>query len=91
MQEQIITEGGKVHLKKTQDISGILKDNAAMRNVKQTGDVRKIASIPNVMIVELKDKHGIDLFNLNTESKKRLMRLLNSNDYKHLKTINGMA
>ena len=91
MKEDIFTEGGKVHLKKTQDVSGILKDNAAMRNIKQTGDVRKIASIPNVMIVELKDKHGIDLFNLNKESKQRLMKLLNSNDYKHLKTINGMA
>lgn len=91
MKEQIITEGGQVHLKKTQDISGILRDNAAMRNITQTGDVRKIASIPNVMIVELKDKYGIDLFNLNKESKQRLMKLLNSSEFKHLKTINGMA
>jgi alpha-mannosidase len=89
MESKIITQSGKVHLKQTQDVSAVLKDNADMRQINQTGEVRKIASIPTVLVLKLKDEYGIDVFALNKDTRPRLMKLLNSPEFQHLKTING--
>jgi len=89
MKQGIIQQNGKVHLRTEQDVTDLLKENAEMRKINQTGEVRKIASIPAVMIPMLKDDYGIDLYAMNDDMKKRLMILLNSPSFQNLKTING--
>lgn len=91
MKQDIIQQDGKVHLKTEQDVSSVLKENAEMRKIQQTGEVRKIASIPAVLIPVLKEDYGIDLYAMNDDMKKRLMILLNSPTFQNLKTINGKA
>ena len=89
MDNKIFHQDGKVHLKQTQDPTEILRDNAEMRKIHQTGEVRKIASIPAVLVGTLKAEYGIDLYAMDDDMKKRLMILLNSPTFQNLKTING--
>lgn len=73
----------------TQDVSALLDRNAEIRNtgmadkaLKQDDYFCKYASIPMVVVMELKKK-GIDVFN--EEDGKKLMRAINR-DYPYLKT-----
>lgn len=73
----------------TQDVSAILDANKVaeadswktQRGIKN--DWWKYASIPNVVWVEWKQKHGVDLFNKDHE--KAVFKLLNSPEYRYLK------
>lgn len=91
MQEKFVRQDGKLHLIKSEDIKPHLKEAQIARSeVNQTGELRRVGIIPAVEVLELREKHGIDVFNLNKESEAKLRRLLNT-DYKYLKTINGKA
>lgn len=72
-------------------IGDILEANKRRANA--TTDGRKfgtdnvlhhVADIPNALIVKFKKDHGIDVFDPN--HKKRLLRLLDSPDYRYLKS-----
>jgi hypothetical protein len=76
----------------TQDVSAILDSNIAMANDPDKtargikGDLWKYASIPNVVYVKWLQEKGVDIFN--RAHRKEMFRLLNSPEYKYLKTTN---
>lgn len=77
-------------LHRTQDVSPIIEDNKLLQNnpdywkagVKK--DFAHYAAIPIVIIEKWKNEHGIDVFNKNHE--KRVFQMLNSPEYRFLKT-----
>ncbi len=81
-------DGKLFNVKKTQDISGHLnfnKELAAMQGKKSKSECyNQVASIPAIVIVELQTKFGIDVYN--PDHMPKLLKVLNSSDYKHLRT-----
>jgi Mor family transcriptional regulator len=84
---------GVVELYHEQDCSQIIEQNKsrqadktkfARQMRKKGGDVWHYASVPNIVIMEWKKKLNVDLFNRNDE--KKVLQLLNSPDYKWLRT-----
>lgn len=74
----------------TQDVSAILEANKRSANDEDKtkhgikNDWWKYASIPNIVIVEWKQKYGVDIFN--RDHQKAWFKLLNSPEYRYLKT-----
>lgn len=52
-------------------------------------DVRMVARIPWIVIDDWRVKYGIDYFDPDPEVQKRIDRLLDSNEYKWLRTTTG--
>ena len=83
---------GKTNLEEEQDFSAIIANNKRLANDSsyaargKKADYYHIASIPNSVIVMIKQKHNIDV-NRN-EDLPRLEKLLMSNEYKYLRTCN---
>ena len=73
-----------------QDIASIIDGNKRLANddsITAKGiknDMWHYASIPNALIVKWKQELGVDVFNKN--HRKRVFRLLNSPEYRYLKT-----
>jgi hypothetical protein len=68
-----------------------LDQNALARNHLNTGrmgDMEHVASIPIGVMYEWKVKHGVDAWNYTSceETRRKVNRLLNSSDYRYLKT-----
>lgn len=59
-------------------------DSASKRGIKN--DLWHYARVPNIVIMEMKQKHGVDFFDKNDQ--KRVFHLLNT-EYKWCKTTNG--
>lgn len=84
-------DSGKTYIQEVQDVSGIIKRNKELQNwdsyqsLQKRNDYKHIATIPNNVIIEIKQKHGIDVFN--KDDLPRLERLLMSNEYKYLRTV----
>lgn len=82
---------GKSYIQEHQDVSKIIKRNKELQNwdayqsYQRKQDYKHIATIPNNVIVEIKHKYGIDVFK--KEDLPRLERLLMSNEYKYLRTV----
>lgn len=73
------------------DVTAILENNKRRSN--NTIDGRKfgggqmmhhVADIPNSMIVKFRKEHGLDIFS--PEDRPKILKLLDSPDYRHLKT-----
>lgn len=84
----IITDvDGNIIRKDTQDVSDILDDNRVERdsgdNDRRDRDVRKFASIPVIVLQQLKDQHGLDWNLVGTcpDTTGRFFRWLESNPY----------
>ena len=84
---------GVMELYHEQDTRAIIEQNKARQADKtkfkrqmrkKGGDVWHYATIPNIVILKWKKELGVDLFNKNDE--KKVMSLLNSPDYKWLRT-----
>ena len=82
---------GKAHIETVQNVEPYLKRNKALQNdqrFKERGKKQEfmhIATIPNNVVVMLKQKHGIDVFN--KDDLPKLERLLMSNEFKYLRTV----
>ena len=75
-------------IKRTADVSGALAENARARlnsdGYSKTRDMRRVASIPDIIRFQWIEKFGVDPCAKGNE--KLLWRLLNSNEYAHLRT-----
>jgi hypothetical protein len=81
---------GKLQIHYRQDVEPVLEYTKALRNsgladqgIKR--DMWHYAQIPPVVIMEMRFKHGVDIFNRDHE--KKVFELINR-EYPHLKTTN---
>lgn len=78
------------YIQHVQDVEGILKHNKRLANdssYKRKGikeDWYHFASVPNVVVLELKTKHNLDIFN--PDDMKKIEQVL-VRDYKKLLTV----
>ncbi len=85
---------GNVTIERVQDIEAIMENNKRVRNdeldhKKFDGkDFFRVASIPKVVIEQIKNELGINAFK--REDHERFIRLLNSPDYAYLKTTKAI-
>lgn len=82
-------DGDDVHIGAQQDCTDIIDANKRSQNSGQTGwngdkSMRRAASIPVVIQLEWMTKYGVDLHNPDHAAGVR--RLLNSSDYRYLRT-----
>ena len=84
------TYDGKLQIHYRQDVEPVLEYTRQLRNsgladqgIKR--DMWHYAQIPPVIIMEMRFKHGVDLFNRDHE--KKVFELINR-EYPHLKTTN---
>ena len=81
---------GQTHIETTQDVQSILDNNKRIQNSNAADIGRKngimlFATIPNNVIVKLKQEKGIDVFN--KDDYKKLERLIDRDpEYKYLRT-----
>lgn len=83
---------GKHILRHTQDVTSILDANkrAQADSIgKRWGDMEKVASIPFAVVMEWKEKYGINALAPTPEDKIRIVALLNDPDYTYLRTRGG--
>lgn len=86
-------DGETIAIEHKQDVAAILDLNKKLRNefegYRDSGDHHhhKIAHIPDVVIVKWRDELGIDVFDPNHAD--GVKRLLNSNEWAHLRTSEG--
>lgn len=83
---------GKHILRHTQDVTSILDANkrAQADSIGQKfGDFAKVASIPYAVVLEWKQKYGINAMAPTPEDKIRMVALLNDPDYAYLRTRGG--
>ena len=82
---------GKTHIKTVQECQNILDRNKQKQNSHNTSRYSKkdelyhFASVPNTVLMEWKQKYGID-WNKKEDSP-RIEKLLQSNEYKYLRTV----
>jgi hypothetical protein len=82
---------GKTSIQTVQDAAPYLERNKKLANCSEyrakgsKQEFMHIATIPNNVIVELKRKHGVDVFN--NDDLPKLERLLMSNEFKYLRTV----
>jgi hypothetical protein len=81
-------DGGTWNLRYEQDVSPLLDANksAQVDSWDKRADMWHAASIPNVVLMEWVVKHGIEYWNPN--HKEGVKRLLNSDEYRHLRVRN---
>ena len=81
----------KSYIQRTQNVEPYLEKNKKLANCPEyqaagkKQDFMHIATIPNEVIVEIKDKHGIDVWN--KDDLPKLERLLQSREYMYLRTV----
>lgn len=80
-------------VRRHQDVEAILEANKALQNADDKGwvsrsrEMRRVASIPNVIIEKWRIEKGIDVFNPN--HKEAVKRLLNDPEWLYLRTGPG--
>jgi hypothetical protein len=83
---------GKHVLRHTQDVSSILDANRRAQADSigsRFGDFARVASIPMAVVLEWKQKYGINAMAPTPEDKIRMVALLNDPDYAYLRTRGG--
>lgn len=89
---------GMVHIQHFGDVEPTIERNKAVFNghagwtSDRTGEIdgmRHVASIPPVLCVALRDQ-GIDILNMTEEQERRLFQVLNSSDFRDLRTTPGV-
>lgn len=84
------SDGVQARIIHEQDVSRIVDANKRLANnegLSKRGiknDMWHYASIPNVVALKWKEEHGVDIFN--PDHRKKMFSLLNSPEYKYLKT-----
>lgn len=95
-QTKLLFEDDKFVLKYDFDQRELLKQNARERNSGKfdtEGGIlgAKVASVPNWVILKWKQDYGVDLMTCgmkDLETRNKVYRLLDSNEWKYLKTTN---
>lgn len=88
----IDTADDKIVLRHQQDVSSILDMNKRAQADaigQRFGDFAHVARIPDVVVMEWKQKYGINVMAPSPEDKIRIVALLNDPDYAHLRTRGG--
>lgn len=88
----IDTAEDKLVLRHEQDVSSILDANKRAQADSigtKFGDFAKVASIPFAVVLEWKQKYGINVMAPSPEDKIRMVALLNDPDYAYLRTRGG--
>lgn len=84
-------QDGKLIVNRSQDVEGVLEENKRLLTAddgwSETKDMRRAASIP-LVIVEQWLREGVDIFDPNCAGEVR--RRLNSSDWAHLRTAEGV-
>lgn len=84
-------DGDKFYAEKVQDVQPILDRNKALKNHddgwNKARDGRRIASIPLVLVIKWRNE-GFDIHDPNNMPE--LKRRLNSSEYMHLRTSEGV-
>ena len=62
-------------------------DDAGMLNRKK--DIYRVASIPMVIVMKIKDEHHIDATNLRTQAEKAKLLAIIDSEYPELRTVSG--
>lgn len=83
---------GEVTISYSQDCAPIVKDNIISQNSGHDGysksrELRRVANIPNSLLLKWKLEEGIDFYNPN--HKEAIRRKLNDPDYRFLRTSLG--
>ena len=84
------SDGDKFRIVHEQDVTGIIDGNKRLANDEMysrkhlKNDMLHYATIPNVVALKWKQEHGVDIFEKN--DRKKVFSLLNSPEYKYLKT-----
>ncbi len=81
---------GTFTIQKSQDVEGILKDNAIDKNASSSGwkgDMHKVASVPMVIVEQWWKELGSDPFH--KKNRKWLIAKLNSSEWSKLRTKEG--
>jgi hypothetical protein len=81
----------KMTIKNTFDIGDILKNNKRQQNASLDSRYGKqmmhhVAEIPNVFIAKFLKEHNLDVFSQDPKDQRKLRRLLESPEYRFLKT-----
>lgn len=84
-------ESGSFAIRETFDVTSILEANKVLSNStidKRFGGgmMHHVAEIPNAFIVKFKTDHNLDIFSSDPNEQKRLRKLLESPEYRFLKT-----
>jgi hypothetical protein len=86
MRQWISTDdSGNSFIRYEQDVSAILDANKERQNegFDKRDDMWHAAHVPDIVQMEWKTKHGVEMWN--PDHKPAVMRLLNSNEYRHLR------
>ena len=82
---------GKWGIESIQDVEPILDANKALCNANDgyspSRELRRAASIPNIVILKWKTDHGVDIHD--PQHWQAVKRLLNSSEYAYLRTAPG--
>jgi hypothetical protein len=87
-------DGDDVRIQHVQNLTSLIERNKALQNDEQysadgiKNDWWHYANIPNILILKWKQELGIDVFN--KDHSKAMFSLLNSPEYKYLKTTTKM-
>lgn len=81
-----------MHIETVQDVAPILEANkqsqsagrAAMKSKSDDHDMEHVARIPMMIQHKWMTEHGVDIYN--PDHRKAALRLLNSNEYRYLRT-----
>lgn len=72
-----------------QDVEGILERNKQAQRYyaenPQRGEVREVAEIPMIIQYKFLKDHGVDVWSKEPSQRKKLRRLLDSNEYRYLR------
>ena len=82
---------GKWGIESIQDVEPILDANKALYTANDgyspSRELRRAASIPNIVILQWREKYGVDIHN--SDHWQAVKRLLNSSEYAYLRTAPG--
>ena len=86
------TAGENLLLRHEQEVGEILDANKRAQTEsagRKWGDFERVASIPYSVVLEWKQKYGINVMSPSPEDKARMLALLNDPDYAMLRTREG--
>jgi hypothetical protein len=90
---QIRDDGKTTEMLATADVTDHLEQNKAMMNhndgYSPSRELRRVASIPAIIILKWKEELGVDFYSSDPEQKRKVRQLLNSNEYLFLRTAPG--